>query len=370
MLCPGGLEHSGGIGRWAGYVLDDWQDKQRLPRLEVVDTRGHGDWFVGAVTFGHALVRIITLGLSGRLELIHANLSVRGSSVRKCAVALVAKLIDVRLVVHLHSGRFFLFYADLPPLGQWAVRRLFHSANCVIVLGQIWADQVEGVLGVPRAKINVLYSGVRVPDRLSRDSPPDGVPHIVMLGRLGPPKGLPELLEALGSDRMRHLPWRVTVAGDGDTTPYRDITVGLEIADRVTFPGWISQDAVSQLLQEADILVLPSRSENLPVSVIEGMAHRIALVATPVGALPELLEDGVSALIVPIGDPGALSMALASLISDPALRMRLARAGHAVFLDRLELSAASASLASLYSSVMSSEPAVVEGKSLSWKPDP
>jgi hypothetical protein len=183
MLCPGGIEHSGGIGRWAGYMLTAWRDAGLQPVLEVVDTRGFGGYTVGAVAFVRAMARLILLRAGGRLGLIHANLAVRGSAVRKFLVAVLASLIGTRLVVHLHAGNFFEFYDALPRLGRFALRWIFASAAHVIVLGHVWEDQVVSVLGVPRAKITILYNAVRRPERLARATPPDGVHHIVMLGR-------------------------------------------------------------------------------------------------------------------------------------------------------------------------------------------
>ncbi len=358
MLCPGGTEHSGGIGRWAGYVRDAWQDEALHPRLEIVDTRGVGGWIAAAVAFTGALVRLGRLRAAGKLGLIHANLSVRGSSVRKCIIGVFAAMTGVKLVVHLHSGRFFEFYRGLPFPARLALRLLFASAAHVIVLGRVWEEQVVTVLGVPRTKITLLYSGVRMPVRLAAREAADGVCHIVMLGRLGPPKGVPELLEALADDRLRGRRWRATLAGDGDIEGALSSAARLGIGERVQCPGWLDAEAVSVLLQGADILVLPSHSENLPVSVIEALAHRVAVVTTPVGATPELVTDGVSAILIPPRDPGALSAALIRLIDDPHERARIAENGHEVFTSRLDVAVMAPRLASLYARLLMSRAGV------------
>jgi glycosyltransferase involved in cell wall biosynthesis len=352
MLCPGGVEHSGGIGRWAGYMEREWTRQALRPPLEIVDTRGFGGPAVGVRAFASALARLCRLRARGELALVHANLSADGSTLRKALVALLARALRVPLVVHLHSGRFFRFYARLPRPLQRAVRRLFARAERVIVLGSVWRDQVVEILGVPPGKIMVLPNAVGRPSALARDAPPDGVCHIVFLGRLFPPKGVPELIEALASPALAGRPWRATLAGDGDAASYRAAAESGGIADRVAFPGWLQQDAVGALLREADLVVLPSHSENLPVSVVEALAYRVAVVATPVGATPELIADGESALFVPVGDSVALAAALARLIDDPALRRRIAEAGHRVFLDKLDAAAAARSLVALYKSVL------------------
>ncbi|MBS0559436.1 MAG: glycosyltransferase family 4 protein [Proteobacteria bacterium] len=352
MLCPGGTEHAGGIGRWAGYMLHEWRDQGLTPPLEIVDTRGFGGWTVAGTTFARALWRLLTLRRRGRLGIIHANLAVRGSAVRKCIVGVFARAAGVPLIVQLHAGHFFDFYDNLPPPGRLALRKLFASAARIIVLGHVWQERVVAELGIPSERITVLYNSVHAPARLARTDAPDGVCHIVMLGRLGPPKGLPELLEAMASEGMRARAWRATLAGDGDVEAVMTEARRRGIADRVVCPGWLGADAVAALLAQADILVLPSRSENLPVAVIEALAYRIAVVTTPVGATPELVEDGVSALFVPTRNPEALAEALGRLIDDPVLRAEIARRGHEVFTARLDASVAAPILASIYQTVM------------------
>jgi glycosyltransferase involved in cell wall biosynthesis len=73
------------------------------------------------------------------------------------------------------------------------------------------------------------------------------------------------------------------------------------------------------------------------MSVLEALAHGVPVVATPVGALPDFLSDGNSALLVPVGDAEALAQALAALIRDPALQERLSTGGHAVFRERFDI---------------------------------
>ena len=90
-------------------------------------------------------------------------------------------------------------------------------------------------------------------------------------------------------------------------------------------------------LRAANILVLPSFSENLPMSVIEALAHGAAVVCTPVGALPELIEHERTGLIVKPGDVEGLASALGRLIDDPELRQRLGENGRALHRTRLAI---------------------------------
>jgi glycosyltransferase involved in cell wall biosynthesis len=351
MLCPGGFEHAGGIGRWAGYLFAAWPNVPRAPRLEVIDTRGHGGVVVAGATFLLALAKLVWLWATGRLGLMHVNLSVRGSTVRKYTVSALAWWAGVPVIIHLHSGRFPEFYHSLPRWAQSAVRRMFDRAACVIVPGKIWEDMLVRELGVERSNIRVMPNAVAEPPP-PPPRPLGGECHIVMLGRMGPPKGLPELMEALGSPQMRGLSWRITMAGDGDPDTYRKDAVARGIADKVSIVGWLDGPQVAALLASADVLVLPSRSENLPVAVIEALSYGVAVVTTPVGAIPEIVQNEVSALLVPVQDPAALATALSRLVADPRLRSRIGKAGHDAFLARLEIGQCAQTLALVYDRLM------------------
>ena len=348
MLVSGGLEHAGGIGRWAGYLQESWSRQGLRPRLEILDTRGHGHAGIAAIAFTRALFRLVELRARGQLGLIHANISLRGSTLRKWIVSGLARCIGVPMLLHLHGGGYDAFYRRCPGWVRGRISRLFARSPLVIVLSRGWADWVASELGVAADRIQVLHNGVARPDLASDAAAAAGSCHIVFLGRLGRRKGVPELLEALGSTAMRQRAWEATLAGDGDVDEYAQQVGRQGLAQRVRLPGWVDQGAASALMTTADILVLPSYEEAFPMSVIEALAHGVAVVTTPVGATPELIADGHSALFVPPGDARALRDALIRLIDDPTLRRAIGAAGQAVFRARLDIDVLARELAASY----------------------
>jgi glycosyltransferase involved in cell wall biosynthesis len=156
---------------------------------------------------------------------------------------------------------------------------------------------------------------------------PQNVPLALALGRLHENKGFDILLAALAELPDLHL-W---LAGEG---PLRrileDQAAALGIAGRVRFLGW--RDDVAALLAAADFLVSSSRHEPLGNVVIEAWAAGRAVVATAAAGPSELIGDGESGILVPVEDAASLATALRRLVGDPALRARLADAGHAAYL--------------------------------------
>ena len=109
--------------------------------------------------------------------------------------------------------------------------------------------------------------------------------------------------------------------------------------ERVEVPGWLTPDKVDALWRKASLLVLPSETENMPLAILEAFAYGVPVIATPVGSVPELIENGRTGLLVPVGDADALRDALLRLIHDPALRSTIAAAASTEFLRRFEIGA-------------------------------
>lgn len=91
--------------------------------------------------------------------------------------------------------------------------------------------------------------------------------------------------------------------------------------------SWLGPDEVARLLDSAHVLVLPSRNEGQPMSILEAMARGVCVVATDVGGIPDLVEDGVSARLLSADDPAGLAKVLGEVVDDADLRARLGTAG-------------------------------------------
>jgi len=144
------------------------------------------------------------------------------------------------------------------------------------------------------------------------------------------------------------LSWRAVLGGDGDVEETRDLVRELGLADKVDVPGWVGPAQVDEILRKADIFVLPSFAENLPMSIIEAFAYGVPVISTPVGSVPEMVEDGRTGLLVSPGDSVGLGDALQRLLSDADLRQTLARNARLVHDARYGISSHTDRLVSLW----------------------
>lgn len=179
-------------------------------------------------------------------------------------------------------------------------------------------------------KLNIIHCGVD-PQKYLAESTRDGsAPHLVFVGRLAGVKGVPILLSAL-SQLLHEIPGlRVTLIGDGPERPDLEACAKeAGLGNVVDFAGYKSQAEVAETLSHADALVLPSFAEGVPVTLMEAMASGLPVLATRVGGISELVEDGVSGFLVPPGNADALALRLRELLTNPDLRARMGKAGRA-----------------------------------------
>ena len=342
---PGGRSRGGGIGRLVGYVVD--AARAEGERHAITDTRGPA-WSPARslpMLLGATLVMACER-VTAPDRIHHIHMAGRGSTLRKLVLTAVARTLGAVHVLHLHDYDYIGDYTGRPGWQQALVRRMFQGADRVVVLGRRDRTMATDVLGADPERVVVLRNCV--PDPGPHPAAGDRAPFIVFLGRLGARKGVPELLAALASPAMAGLPWRAVLAGDGPVAHYRAAAEALGLGERVAMPGWMEEAETGALCAGADILVLPSHHEGMAMAVLEGLAHGLAVVTTPVGAHDEAIDDGESGLFVPAGDPEALAAALAGLVADPARRAALGAGARARFVARFSMASYLPALRHLY----------------------
>ena len=314
------LDASGGIGRLMSYVLARLDNHQIAVRH--VDPRGRSSRPILSVfPLLRATVTMIALIGMRRVDLVHINMSYRGSTIRKGIIVRICHLMRIPIVLHLHTCEYQNFYEGLPPILQGWVRGVFQRADHILVLGLVWEAFVVEELGIPETNVSVLYNAAPGPGRLApRHSRDCKHVRLLFLGRLGTRKGVPELFRALSLIPDLSVTWSITMVGDGDIGWARRLAGEFGISDRVTFTGWLNPAQVRDTLESSDILILPSHAEGFPMSIVEAFAHGVAVISSPAGSISEIVADGENGLLVSASDVAALERAIESLCVDGEFR--------------------------------------------------
>lgn len=188
-------------------------------------------------------------------------------------------------------------------------------------------------------RFHVARCGIDTAAFAYRDPPPiTERARILAVGRLSPEKGFAVLIEALALLRHRGLDAGLAIVGDGPERGALERRIAsLGLADRIDLTGELPPAEVARVLAQSDVFCMASFSEGLPISIMEAMAAGVPVVSTWIAGIPELARQNETALTVPPADAEALAEAIARLIGDQDLRVRLARAARACVAERHDL---------------------------------
>jgi glycosyltransferase involved in cell wall biosynthesis len=194
---------------------------------------------------------------------------------------------------------------------------------------------------------------------IGRDNPAPF--EIICVGRLVPVKAQRVLLHAVARLVEEGRNVRLRLVGDGpDRTELESLAQTGSLMNHVVFEGWRSEAEVVELLKNADVFALASFAEGLPVALMEAMAMGVPCAATGITGIPELIQNGVSGLLVPPADEEALTRALARLIDDPYLRRRIGHAGRGAVVEKFNLDTNVRRLARVFEERVFGQPASPE----------
>jgi len=183
-------------------------------------------------------------------------------------------------------------------------------------------------------KLHIVRCAIDTGAFSPRPVPGNAIPEVVCVGRLVSAKGQYVLLQACDELRRRGMRLHVTFLGDGPERPALEAAAAdLGLGEIVTFAGAVGQDLVHSHLNRADMMVLPSFAEGLPVVLMEAMAKEIPCISTRIMGIPELIQDGVNGFLVPASDWRALADKMELLAGDPGLRAEFGRKGRLAVLE-------------------------------------
>lgn len=331
----------GGISRVMQIAQSEFAREEDI-RLLFADPRGDSPRGFSSL---FALLRVAKLVANGRSDLLHLNTASRGSTVRSFVLSCVARIFRVPYLVHLHGGGYPTYYAKSNGLVRFAIRRLFKQARIVIALTPSWKAFIQESLRVNPQKVSVVSNGVPGPKAETFREPAQH-PVFVYVGRLTSAKGVPDLLRAFARLTEENVEAELLLVG----SECDDATAALLEASppHVSVLGWLANDDVVELVRSSWALVLPSHYENLPLTPLEAMSVKTAVIATRVGGVPDIVEHGVNGYLVDVGDTEGIRLAMEGICADRELALVMGEAGFQKWMSRYSSTAMSRNLAGVW----------------------
>lgn len=327
------------------------------PGIAPVVVPGLGRAISPAADFA-ALLRLIGIFRRYRPHVVHTHMAKAGLLGR-----LAARIARVPVIVHTFHGNVLRGYFD--PLRSRAFlaleRSLARISTRIVAISPRQREEIRHLgigdggklvdipLGLDLAPfLDPLQGALRRELGIERTAPLVG-----LVARLVPIKGVDIFLEAAARVARRRPDARFVIAGDGELRAWLEGYAGrLGLSDRLKFLGWRAD--LPSVYADLDVLVLSSRNEGTPVSVIEALAARRAVVATAVGGVPDVLGDSECGLLVRAEDADAVADAVVGLLDEPERRRALGEAGRLRVYPEYDVETLLARIDALYAELVSS----------------
>jgi colanic acid/amylovoran biosynthesis glycosyltransferase len=259
------------------------------------------------------------------------------------AAYIIKQLTGISYSFTAHSGDIFF--------EQSMLEEKIHQANFVVTISEysrkflcnLYDERITG-------KIHVIHCGIDLEAfQTGSSKPPDAPFTLICVARLDREKGHHYLVEACAQLKAQGMNFRCLLVGEGDTRAELEAQIQqLGLTDQIILLGLQPRHRVLELLAQADVKVLPSISEGIPVSLMEALAMGLPAVATAISGVPELIEDGQTGLLVPTCDVQALTTAISKLYRTRNLGQQLGAKGRIKVMEEFNLRISAANLYRLF----------------------
>lgn len=278
------------------------------------------------------------------IRIVHIHTAAGITFIRVFFYWVMAKLFGKKTVMHIHAGSFKNYYIAHPRFVSFVLKR----CTRVVALSQEWADFFAGDVGLDNVQI---ISNVIAPPELNLNRDHDKL-HILFLGHLVETKGIFDLLD-VAAEHASELRDKIElhVCGAKNEEKVKDVIAAGKMSDFVKFEGWVKGQKKTDLLNLCDVFILPSYIEGLPLSILESMSYKMAILSTNIGGIPGIVHHGHNGYLFTPGDKAAM---LAYILDYADHRSRVVQHGEAsasavsAFLP----DAVSESLVAMYSDIL------------------
>ena len=279
-------------------------------------------------------------------DIVHINMASDMSLYRKIPFIYLTKLFRKKLVIHQHGGNFQEFYyRECGKHKQEFIKKTLEKSDVFLVVADYLGDIFKQIIS--EDKIISFPNAVEVPEKVNEKSYGQ---KLLFLGRLCKEKGIRELLEVVIDLKEEYADLELYLGGVWVDTDLKAIAD--EHKDFIHQLGWIGREKKEKYLQKCSIFVLPTYFEGLPMSLLEGMVYECACIASAVGGIPQVIDDGLDGILIQPKDKYSLKKAIVKLLQDKALQKKVGYSGRKKVLKEFELTQSINKLVGIYTTLI------------------
>ncbi|MCD8291804.1 MAG: glycosyltransferase family 4 protein [Prevotella sp.] len=284
----------GGIAAVVQYYEGHFENLRYIPTTR--DTN-----FIVKVLYGiTAYIKVFFLLLfDRRIKILHIQTSSRISFWRKCPFVKLGKLFGKKVITHMHASQFKVFYNESSK--KATIKKYLLLPDRLIVLSESWKEWFMGI-GVPKEKIIVLHNITDYPKIANnKKNITSGRPvRFLFMGEIGERKGVFDILRGMTNNAEElNGKMELRIGGNKHEDELKKMISDGHLENMLKFEGWVSGDKKIELLNWADVFILPSHNEGLPISILEAMSYGMPIISTPVGGIPEVVSEQNGILVTP-----------------------------------------------------------------------
>lgn len=234
------------------------------------------------------LIFVFRLVFDRQIKIVHVQGSHGASFDRKKVFVKIAKRFGRKVIWHMHASQFVPFYESRKD--KASIVSTLNKADKLIVLSSYYAEFYKSI-GVDEDRIVTLNNIVPYPRIEIQKSRYENKLRLLFLGEISRRKGVFDLVQAIRENQSLAEQIEIRIGGNGETEKLKDLIHDAGLTKCIKFEGWVSGEKKNALLNWADVYILPSYNEGLPISILEALSYNCPVISTPVGGVEEVVKD-------------------------------------------------------------------------------
>ncbi len=256
------------------------------------------------------------------IKILHIHSASNGSFVRKSFVLFMAKAFRKKVIMHIHGGKFREFY-QASKLKTWCIGSILGICDRVICLTDEWKELFQKELRLKNLEVVLnpvkAFPMVPVSKQFNQIS-------LLFMGTITENKGIFELVQYLKQNPyFLSGKLKLFICGEGDNKKLSQYLTEVNSIQHIIYAGWVDGERKCQLLQYADVFILPSHYEGLPMAILEAMTAGIPIISTRVGGIPTVVKPRHNGWLIEPKSIEALGPILEEIMDDPSIISRFGR---------------------------------------------
>ncbi|HLG41571.1 MAG TPA: glycosyltransferase family 4 protein [Chitinophagaceae bacterium] len=308
---PGHKDHRGGIGA----VLDIYS--KNIAPFNFISTLAYKNKFYELFFFFGSVFKLFLRLLTNRkIKIVHIHGAKDGSIFRKSLMCFIArKLFSKKIVFHSHAGAFDEYYRKRGSLYKYACRFLINNSEAVIVLSDRWNDFFRKNFKIKR--IIVIRNPVEHRQSFVVNQQSRSEIKFLFLGKIVDHKGIFDLVNlVIEEQNTLRGKCKFLVGGNHEVDMLKKMIKEGGVEDLVEYIGWVKDEQKDSFFYMSDYFILPTYHEAMPMTILESLSYGKPVITTPVGGIPEVIENNKNGMLFQPGDMKQLKKIIFEVIND------------------------------------------------------